>query len=785
MEGEGGLKSSRQSHGAVSPDEDASQIDLGEIYRILYAGRWFVLGALLAGLLVALLINSRMTYVYRAQATAMVVSNSPWEAGLSLDGTGSVASFSVADQLRILESRRLARDVVQVVRDGAYADRLGVLGYPNRPKAYSEDEAIGWLLERLSVKQVQNSNVVAISVEAATGFEAAYLANTVAERFYRQNQEFSRAEYNELATFLKDQLDQVTLRLQTAESSLTTFKEGSRLSALDVETATIVQQSANAQTELSRINLELQSNEVSLENLRRQYSQGQSSLVDDVENLSTATIEQLSKEIADKQTQIANIRARAEAGWENYVTRLEDELRKVKTAMKEETNKLSASEMKSSDPLGTMQQIYERIIDLDVENLALRAAREAQGKVVADFEVRLGQLPEAGREYVRFTRDVEINEKLYRLLMEKYQENQAVAAGMIGNVRLLDSAEVPGQPIRPDKRLNLVLGLLLGLLLGVGISFIYHLFDTRIVTPEDLRRAGLQMLGAVPTINVRRLERALRHKAGHDLREEDVWKIKRKLITHFSPKSPISEAYRSLRTTLLMRLEQEKRGPQAGSGLAPAIIVTSSTTQEGKSLTSANLAVTLAQTGRRTLVIDADMRRPTAHKNFGLERNIGLSGLLSGNQAAAGTVSDTDIENLYVLSAGPIPPNPAELLASDAMVRLVEWARREYDFVVIDTPPVVPVTDPTILSRLVDAVILVVRSNSSHRRELTEALNRLESSEGAVLGAVLNDYDLKRVYGSYYYYYHYYNRYYYYGDQKRGSRKEVPGARRRRSKVPV
>jgi tyrosine-protein kinase Etk/Wzc len=311
------------------------------------------------------------------------------------------------------------------------------------------------------------------------------------------------------------------------------------------------------------------------------------------------------------------------------------------------------------------------------------------------------------------------------------------------------------------------------------------LFDTRIVTPEDLRRAGLQMLGAVPTINVRRLERALRHKAGHDLREEDVWKIKRKLITHFSPKSPISEAYRSLRTTLLMRLEQEKRGPQAGSGLAPAIIVTSSTTQEGKSLTSANLAVTLAQTGRRTLVIDADMRRPTAHKNFGLERNIGLSGLLSGSQTTAGTVSDTDIENLYVLSAGPIPPNPAELLASDAMVRLVEWARREYDFVVIDTPPVVPVTDPTILSRLVDAVILVVRSNSSHRRELSEALNRLESSEGAVLGAVLNDYDLKRVYGSYYYYYHYYNRYYYYGDQKRGSRKEMQGARRRRSKVPV
>jgi len=778
------VKSTRQAQGAALRD-DESGLDPGDIYRILYAGRWLVLAALVAGLLGALFVNSRMTYVYRAQATAMVVSNSPWEAGLSLDGNAGSASFSVADQLRILESRRLARDVVQVVRQGPYAQQLALLGSPERPGGRSDDEAVAWLTKRLVVKQVQTSNVLAISVEAPTGFEAAYLANTVADRFYRQNQEFSRAEYDELASFLKDQLDQVSLRLQTAEASLTTFKQGSRLSALDVETATIVQQSANAQTELSRINLDLQSNEVSLENLRRQYSQGQSNLVDDVGDLSTATIERLSKEIADKQTQIANIRAKAEAGWESYVQRLEDELRKVKTSLKEETNKLSASEMKSADPLGTMQQIFERIIDLDVENRALRAAREAQTKVVADFEARLALLPEAGREYVRFTREVEINEKLYRLLMEKYQENQAVAAGMIGNVRLLDEAAVPARPVRPDKRLNLVLGLLMGLLLGVGVSFVYHLFDTRIVTPEDLRKAGLSMLGAVPTINVRRLERALRQKGGRDLREEDVWKIQRKLITHFSPKSPISEAYRSLRTTLLMRMEQERRGPAPGSGQAPVIIITSSTTQEGKSLTSANLAVTLAQTGRRTLVVDADMRRPTAHKNFGLERNVGLSGVLTGNHDAATVVSDTDIENLFVLSAGPIPPNPAELLAGDSMTRLVEWARRAYDFVVIDTPPVVPVTDPTILSRMVDAVLLVVRSNSSHRRELTEALSRLEHSEGVVLGAVLNDYDLKRVYGSYYYYYHYYNRYYYYGDQKRGHREGAPRERRRRSKEPV
>lgn len=775
------MKTSREGRTPQLDEDEAGRLDLGELYRILYAGRWFVLGALAMAVIMALFINTRMTYVYRANATAMVLSSSPWEAGLSLDGAGSVASFSVADQLRILESRRLAREVVLTAGGGPYADRLAMLGGPDKPRSFSEDQAIEWLLARLTVKQVLNSNVLSISIEAPTGFEAAYLANTLADHFHSQNQEFSRAEYTELTSFLKDQLDQVTLRLQGAETNLTQFKEGSKLAALDVETATIVQQSANSQTELSRIDLELRSNEVSLENLRRQYSQGQSSLVDDVENLSTGTIERLSKEIADKQTQITNVRAKAEPGWEDYVRRLEDELRKVKTAMKTETNKLSASEIKSSDPLGTMQQIFERIIDLEVEGRALRAARDAQGKVVADFEARLRLLPEAGREYVRFTRDVEINEKLYRLLMEKYQENQAVAAGMIGNVRLLDKAEVPEHPVRPNKRLNLLLGMLLGVLLGVGAAFVYHLFDTRIVTPEDLRKAGLSLLGAVPTINVRRLERALRQQAGKGLREEDAWKVQRKLITHFSPKSPISEAYRSLRTTLLMHLEQSGARSTAGER-APAIIVTSSTTQEGKSLTSANLAVTLAQTGRRTLIIDADMRRPTAHKNFGLERNVGLSGVLAGNQTAVATISDTDIENLQVLSAGPIPPNPAELLASAAMGDLLAWARREYDFVIVDTPPVVPVTDPTILSRLVDAVVLVVRSNSSHHREVGEALSKLQQADCKVLGAVLNDYDIKRVYGSYYYYYHYYNRYYYYGDTAKGTRRR---STRRRSAAEV
>jgi polysaccharide biosynthesis transport protein len=734
-----------------------SSLDLGEVYRILFAGRWFLLACIFVATVAGLVLNQHMAYRYRATATAMIVTENPWEAGLMLDGRGSVPSFSVADQMQILESRRLLKAVAKRAAEGPYADRLHLLGFEEDVPPSSEEDVIETLLENLSVRQKQNSNVLAISLEAGSGFEAAYLTNLVAQSFVEQNQELSRAEYTELTTFLKKQLDQVAARLSDAEVALTRFKEGAKLSALDVETAAIVDQSASAQAELNRINLEWQSNDVALKNLRRQYLQGRTTLVEDLENLSTATITQLTNEIAEKQARIANVRAKQEAGWKAYVERLEGELRLVKTSLKGETRKLSAREMKSADPLGTMQQIFERIVDLDVENRALAAGRTAQRAVVAEFEARLSELPEASLAYARYTRDVEINEKLYRLLMEKHEENKAISAGMIGNVRLLDSAEVPRTPVRPNKRLNLIVSILVGVLMGVGMAFIYHLTNTRIVTPEDLKRLHLDVMGSIPSINTRKLRKVLKKKRGGDLSTSESEKVNRRLITHFSPKSPISEAYRSLRTTLLTRLQEVKHE-------APVVLVTSSTTQEGKSLTSANLAVTLAQTGRKTVVIDADLRRPTTHKNFSIERNEGLSDILMGRRDLASVITQTDVENLFVVSAGPIPPNPAELLAGSRMRELFQELREQFDFVLVDSPPIVPVTDPTVLAPFADAVLLVVRSAQSHRRELSEALSRLAGTGSTPTGMVLNDYNLKAIYGSYYYYHHYYNRYYYYGE---------------------
>jgi capsular exopolysaccharide synthesis family protein len=747
----------------LDQDDKLHALDLGDIYRILYAGRWLIIAIVVIFIAGAVYLNSKMNYVYRASSTAMVVTSDPLVSSMMIGGAGAPMTFGIVDQLQILNSRKLAMLVVKKIRNSAYANRLHLLGFPDDPLGRSTEGAMDKLLNSLNVKQVVNSNMLRISIDAPTGFEAAFIANNVAQAFYEQNQEFSRAEFNELTGFLKNQLDKVTRKLHDAESVLTSFKEGSQLASLDIETSTVVQQSASAQAELDRISLELEANNVSLVNLRKNYSQGQSTLVEDMGNINTVMIGQLSAEIADKQAQITNIRARAETGWQDYVTRLEDELQRVKETLKAETQRMSMLEMRSTDPLGSMQQIFDKIVVLEIDNKALHSAQTTQAKIVAGYEARLAELPETSLEYVRYLRDVEINEKLYRMLVEKFEENQAISAGKIGNVRLLDEAEVPESPIRPNKRLNMIISILFGFMVGVGITIIRHLMNTTIVTPEDLKQFNLHMVGSIPSINIRKLDRALKMRDSKKLSEGEKNKIKRRLITHFSPKSPISESYRTVRTSVFVDLE---RHGKIVDGQASVIMVTSSTTQEGKSLTSANLAVTIAQTGRKTLVIDADMRRPTAHKNFNLSREKGLSGILSGSYSAESAIIETDVENLEVISAGAIPSNPSELICSTAMPKLLEWARQNYDFVIVDTPPVVPVTDPSIISTLVDGVILIIRSASSRKREVTEALSRLMHTDANILGVILNDYDMKRVYGSYYYYYHYYNTYHYYGDQK-------------------
>ncbi len=345
-----------------------------------------------------------------------------------------------------------------------------------------------------------------------------------------------------------------------------------------------------------------------------------------------------------------------------------------------------------------------------------------------------------------------------QIVLAQYRNNLAVLLNNLAQVRMAEAqginnvvvaqeATVPLGPIRPRTMTNTMLAGIVGALLAVGVAFLIEYLDDTIKTPDDVEQiAAAPMLGMIA-----RIEGA---------------EPAQKLVTANSPRSPISEAFRVLRTNI-----------QFGSVDRPlrSLVVTSSNPSEGKSTTAANLAVVLAQAGKRVVAIDADLRRPTLHKYFGVSNNRGLTtALLDGAQPLDAHLQSTNIANLRVMSSGPLPPNPAELLGSQRMGQVIELLNGQADVLVFDSPPILAVTDAVLLSRQVDGTVLVVDVGNTRRAFLARAIDALKSANSHLLGVAFNRISNSRA-GYYSYAYQY--AYYYAGDGQRKRRERLPRPR--------
>ena len=373
------------------------------------------------------------------------------------------------------------------------------------------------------------------------------------------------------------------------------------------------------------------------------------------------------------------------------------------------------------------------------------------------------QLRRDAQRYSRLQKDVARQEKLFDALVEQLgkadlSRNYDETAERT-NVEIIEWAEVPTQPVRPRKAQILALALVAGLLFGVGLALFFEHLDDTIKTPEDLERVGVPILGFVPDMHV---------DAG-DV-EEFAYRAK---ISVLDGRSPITEAYRSIRTSLFF---------SAAADQTKAVVITSGDAGDGKTTTASNLALIIAQSGKRVLLIDADMRKPMLHKIFELEPEVGLSNVLVGQNSLDDalrtvTLGDEDSVRIDVLFAGPKkPPNPAELLDSDRMRQLLSEVRQRYDRIIVDTPPVLIVADAAILSSLGDGVILVVKSEKNARSLAERARALLADVKARLLGGIVNDVQESVLHYHYSgYYYHGYSRYYddYYGSGRAGAAKEA------------
>jgi capsular exopolysaccharide synthesis family protein len=362
---------------------------------------------------------------------------------------------------------------------------------------------------------------------------------------------------------------------------------------------------------------------------------------------------------------------------------------------------------------------------------------------------RLTSLPVQTLQYARLHRDLKLNESLYLTMKQKYEESRITEAGQMGKVRILDPALV-SKKIKPNKKMSLLLGIIMGLGLGAGYAFVREFMDNTVKAVEQLERKGLSILGIIPDMSGSNPKNSIKKltkpsKGGTE--------FKRRLITYEDPKSPISESYRSLRTNISYASTLDKK--------IKSLLVSSSQPGEGKSTTTANLAIAFAQLRKKTLLVDADLRKPVQHNVFGHPRGPGLSEYLIGDVPNLDSIiHPTKVENLSIITAGGLPPNPSELLGSDAMSILVDNLEGEWDMVLFDSPPIVAVTDASMISGELDAIALVVKAGQTERSAVDRALDTIKNVKAPLIGAILNGASQESLGGKYAYYYSYYNYYY-------------------------
>jgi tyrosine-protein kinase Etk/Wzc len=579
--------------------------------------------------------------------------------------------------------------------------------------------AVEALFEVLTVTRPdREANVVRVAYESTDRMLVHEVPNAIAGAFIQQRSEVQKTEVRSTVEFLEAQAEQIQVQLEAAEEELQSFREGRQIVALGVEAEAQVQRLAELQTERTQLDAE----RAALANMLSQIDEdtGQP----DYRRLAAFPTFLQNDAIADiLQELIAADRAKTELLVR--VTPNHPDMIVVNNRIVQLEEQLGAI---GRNYLGSLN---DQIASVDA--------------VLVRFGSELEQIPEREVQFSRLERQVTMLAELYTMLQTRLKEAQVAEAVEDPAVRVVETAILPIKPVSPRPMRNMALAGILGLMLGVGLAFMREYMDTRLHSSDQIEHLyGLPTIARVP-------EMSLGNGAGGR---------RNALVTLTKAHSVGAESFRNLRTNV--------RFVRAGEG-ATEMVVTSPAPQEGKSVTAANLAIALAQQGMKTLLVDADMRRSVQHRQFDLEASPGLSDLLVAEEGLDGIIRATEVENLNVLTAGKHPPNPAELLGSPRMERLLATLRQRYDSIVIDSPPMLAVTDASVLGQKTDGVILVVRAEKTEKDAINLAIQQLHHVGARILGVVVND---AKPDGPYYSYYRKY-----YGEEKRTGLKRLLSGR--------
>ncbi len=721
------------------------QRPLDEFLKTLYCRKWLILLCLLATLAPVMYYNATAPRVYEASAT-LIYEEPRMQLGMRERPSFPWNRDVLLNQIQEIKSRSVAEAVIRALPDSVKAQ----LPMPeDADPDYDRRNHLGQLFrENLKAAPMAESDVIEVSVRAENDPRLAQiLTNTLCDVLQERNLRLRTEQMTGLRAFIEGQQFTYQQKLKEAEEALRRFKVENRVTAMDKEIEEQLRLATSIELRYQEAKSNRQKTADMLASVNEKIISHQDKLAPSIADLSNQRLEELKSQYTSLQKKFINLQLQGIPDSNPTVQELQKNMQRIREQLAEEARRLVETDQ-TGDLVEQMSTLMQRKFELELEMDMLRSQEDSLRKSLQTYEASLRSLPEKEFQLARLTRERDLAQEIYLMLSERREETRINEAEQIANVRIIDRPRLPRAPVQPRSLINLVVAGMLGLGIGLGLAFFVDSRDTTLKSPEEIEtNLGLPVLGSIPHFSLPKQNSSF-------------------LITLTSPENPASEAYRTLRTGLQFA--------ESAKDLH-SLLITSTGPQEGKSTTSANLAAVIAQMGIKTLLIDADLRRPALHKMFEQSNTPGLTDFLSKNGYFTGQFElkdreaaqfwddfsqyrrPTGVDHLDLLPCGEPSRHPSEILALQSISGFLSQLEEKYGFIIIDAPPVLAVTDAAILATKADGALLVIESGRNELKMVQKALTHLNRVGVNVLGGVVNSINIKDLYGKYDYYYTYYN----------------------------
>lgn len=731
------------SNNSNGQDTTISQNQFKDYIIIFFQNKFTIISIFLVGFITALVYSIMAINIYTASGSIKVSipKSNPLTGPLFEQFQEFGSDRYIANEIEVLKSRTIAEFAAKALVDTFNSSQNHNLFYillkdPERPDSGLKkfESIVKALQNNIDIEQKRGLDIIVFKADSPSPYEASLIVNTFIQAYYKYNLKISRERYTLAREFLEDQRSDKSTKLKEAEIAVSDFQQRNNVVVLDEQARSLVEQISQLEAQMNASEIEAKSKQQGLDEFKSRLAQKDKDVAMYIERLSAepyikALQDQIAKLEVQKELVVSSLgmnNPNNDLTVQNYNRTIKD----LKTKLEEQMVALESGLIAYTPD--DIRQLSMDVLKLDLEIKSAQAKANELKKVVRTYETKFNKLPVQSIEFARLERDRLGNEKLFTLLEEKYQESLIAEQSVPSNVSVVDDARIPNLPSKPNRTLIIIIGLIVGIGSAVGFIFIKKYFDVTIRTPEDVRNRGANVISWIPKLE--------------EFFETDV--ASHEIVIEHSPDSVPAEAFVSTRTKI--KYSKLSETP------IKTILVTSPTPKDGKTFICSNLAATYGLSGERVVAIDLDLRRPRLHQPFGLSKGKGITDYLFNQASFEEVIQKTSFKGVDFISAGTKVPNPTEILSAPALTAFLQKLKENYDYIMIDSPPIIAVSDAAVISQYADITLLVASINQTRLDLLEEAIKMLNMTKGHFFGVILNRFETTHGYGSYYKYYNYY-----------------------------